>query len=98
MSCGLPGNEGREGSRAVTALRVTWVVVQVDLCPEHVLTLTMDTLYSILKKPGVKKKPFQVLHRLAPSNGRFFRYSSVLARLSSIIRNCFNLLYGIFCI
>jgi hypothetical protein len=39
------------------------LVAQVDICPDHVLTHTLDTLHAILKKPGVKKKPFQVIYR-----------------------------------
>eukprot|EP00884_Botryococcus_braunii_P019205 jgi/Botrbrau1/5969/Bobra.104_1s0001.1 len=39
---------------------VFFVVTKVDLCPEHKLTDTLETLNTILRKPGVKKKPFQV--------------------------------------
>ena len=34
--------------------------VQVDICPEHVLKHTLESLQTILKKPGVKKRPFMV--------------------------------------
>lgn len=39
---------------------VFFVVTKVDICPEHVLKHTLATLQAILKKPGVKKKPFMV--------------------------------------
>lgn len=39
---------------------VFFVVTKVDICPEHILKQTVQTLASILKKPGVKKKPFLV--------------------------------------
>ena len=44
------------------ALRVPvfFVVTKIDLAPEHVLQHTLTTLQAILKKPGVKKKPFIV--------------------------------------
>ena len=41
---------------------VFFVVTKVDICPEHVLKHTLATLQAILKKPGVKKKPFMVIH------------------------------------
>ena len=43
---------------------VFFVVTKVDICPEHVLKHTLATLQAILKKPGVKKKPFMVSLRL----------------------------------
>lgn len=39
---------------------VLFVVTKVDICPEHVLQHTLSSLHAILKKPGVKKKPFMV--------------------------------------
>ena len=36
------------------------MLVQVDICPEHVLKHTLDSLQLILRKPGVKKRPFMV--------------------------------------
>ena len=39
---------------------VFFVVTKVDICPEHVLKHTLGTLQAILRKPGVKKKPFMV--------------------------------------
>jgi GTPase len=35
-------------------------LAQVDICPEHVLKATVSALTSILKRPGVRKKPFLV--------------------------------------
>ena len=54
---------------------VFFVVTKVDICPEHVLKHTLATLQAILKKPGVKKKPFMVglqlhLHHLHASPER----------------------------
>jgi hypothetical protein len=54
---------------------VFFVVTKVDICPEHVLKHTLATLQAILKKPGVKKKPFMVslqlhLHHLQASPER----------------------------
>ena len=39
---------------------VFFVVTKVDICPEHVLQHTLTSLQTILRKPGVKKKPFMV--------------------------------------
>ena len=39
---------------------VFFVVTKIDLAPEHVLKHTLATLQQILKKPGVKKRPFLV--------------------------------------
>eukprot|EP00775_Hariotina_reticulata_P007899 gene7899-8095_t len=39
---------------------VFFVVTKVDICPEHVLKNTLQSLASILKKPGVRKKPYLV--------------------------------------
>ena len=39
---------------------VFFVVTKVDICPEHVLQHTLASLQAILRKPGVKKKPFMV--------------------------------------
>lgn len=49
---------------------VFFVVTKVDICPEHVLKHTLSTLQAILKKPGVKKKPFMVRHLLSSQLGR----------------------------
>lgn len=32
----------------------------MDICPEHVLKHTLESLQLILRKPGVKKRPFMV--------------------------------------
>ena len=47
------------------ALRIPafFVVTKIDLAPQHVLQHTITTLQSILKKPGVKKKPILVKTR-----------------------------------
>ena len=37
---------------------VFFVVTKVDICPEHILKETLSKLNSILKKPGVRKRPF----------------------------------------
>ena len=39
---------------------VFFVVTKVDICPDHVLQHTLASLQTILRKPGVKKKPFMV--------------------------------------
>lgn len=39
---------------------VFFVVTKIDMAPEHILKQTVQNLVSILKKPGVKKKPFLV--------------------------------------
>lgn len=39
---------------------VFFIVTKVDICPGHVLQHSLATLSSILRKPGVKKKPFMV--------------------------------------
>ena len=39
---------------------VFFVVTKIDICPDHVLQHTLASLQSILRKPGVKKKPFMV--------------------------------------
>lgn len=39
---------------------VFFVITKVDICPEHVLKNTVQSLASILKKPGVRKKPYLV--------------------------------------
>ena len=50
---------------------VFFVVTKVDICPEHVLKHTLSTLQAILKKPGVKKKPFMVRHLLSSQLGKW---------------------------
>ena len=37
-----------------------FVVTKVDICPAHILEHTLAGLTAILRKPGVKKKPFMV--------------------------------------
>lgn len=43
-----------------TQVPVFFVVTKVDLAPEHVTKHTLATLAAILKKPGVRKRPFLV--------------------------------------
>lgn len=38
-------------------------VTKVDICPRHVLEHTLATLTAILRKPGVRLKPFMVCLR-----------------------------------
>lgn len=86
------------------ALRVPvfFVVTKIDLAPAHVLQHTLSTLQTILKKPGVKKKPFLVRNRddvitcarhmhtdsLAP----IFLTSSVTGEGLDLVRLFYNLL------
>ena len=46
--------------RRRTQVPVFFVVTKIDLAPEHVLKHTLATLQAVLKKPGVKKRPFLV--------------------------------------
>mmetsp|Transcript_39503 Transcript_39503/g.87887 ORF Transcript_39503/g.87887 Transcript_39503/m.87887 type:complete len:658 (-) Transcript_39503:428-2401(-) len=39
---------------------VFFIITKVDIAPEHILRQTVQALTAILKKPGVKKKPFLV--------------------------------------
>lgn len=39
---------------------VFFVITKIDIAPEHILKQTVQNLMIILKKPGVKKKPFLV--------------------------------------
>ncbi|KAI8475927.1 MAG: GTP binding protein [Monoraphidium minutum] len=39
---------------------VFFVVTKTDICPEHVLRATVASLASILRKPGVRRRPFLV--------------------------------------
>ena len=47
---------------------VFFVVTKVDICPGHVLQHSLATLSSILRKPGIKKKPYMVIS-LSPRTG-----------------------------
>lgn len=81
---------------------VFFVVTKVDIAPEHILKQTVQTLTSILKKPGVRKKPFLVrtlddvflcarnmnTDSLAP----IFLTSSVTGKGLDLIRMFYNLL------
>ena len=37
-----------------------FVVTKVDICPEHILKQSLAQLSALLKRPGVKKRPFLV--------------------------------------
>eukprot|EP00892_Ulva_mutabilis_P003978 jgi/Ulvmu1/1952/UM012_0113.1 len=39
---------------------VFFVVTKVDICPDHILKQSLQQLTSVLKRPGVKKRPFIV--------------------------------------
>ncbi|EFN58066.1 hypothetical protein CHLNCDRAFT_57128 [Chlorella variabilis] len=81
---------------------VFFVVTKIDLAPEHVLKHTLATLQQILKKPGVKKRPFLVRsrddvltcarHMHADSLAPIFLTSSVTGRGLDLIRLFYNLL------
>ncbi|KAG2455073.1 hypothetical protein HYH02_000895 [Chlamydomonas schloesseri] len=81
---------------------VFFVVTKVDIAPEHILKQTVQNLASILKKPGVKKKPFLVRNQedvllcarnmntdsLAP----IFLTSAVTGKGLDLVRLFYNLL------
>jgi GTPase len=50
------------GTPQALALRVPtfFVVSKIDLAPAHVARHTLDSLCAILKRPGVRKRPFLV--------------------------------------
>lgn len=86
------------------ALRVPvfFVVTKIDLAPAHVMQHTLSTLQAILKKPGVKKKPFLVRtrddvitcarHMHSDSLAPIFLTSSVTGEGLDLIRLFYNLL------
>lgn len=94
----------KEHMGVALALRVPcfFVVTKVDLAPDHVTKHTLSTLTTILRRPGVKKKPFLVKSKddvmtcarsihsdsLAP----IFLTSSVTGRGLDLIRLFYNLL------
>ncbi|EIE25284.1 GTP binding protein [Coccomyxa subellipsoidea C-169] len=81
---------------------VFFVVTKVDICPGHVLQHSLATLSSILRKPGVKKKPFMVRtredvltcarHIHTDSLAPVFLTSSVTGDGLELVRLFFNLL------
>ncbi|KAK9810446.1 hypothetical protein WJX72_010850 [[Myrmecia] bisecta] len=81
---------------------VFFVVTKVDICPEHILKETMGALHTILKKPGVKKKPFMVRtrddvltcarHIHTDSLAPIFLTSSVTGAGLDLVRMFYNLL------
>ena len=52
----------KEHMGVALALKVPifFVVTKIDICPDHILQHTLTQLNTILRKPGVKKKPFMV--------------------------------------
>lgn len=86
------------------ALRVPvfFVVTKIDLAPAHVLQHTLTTLQTILKKPGVKKKPFVVRstddvvtcarHMHADSLAPIFLTSAVTGEGLNLVKLFYNLL------
>lgn len=44
----------------ICTVNCTLQVTKVDICPTHVLEHTLATLTAILRKPGVRLKPFMV--------------------------------------
>lgn len=81
---------------------VFFVVTKIDLAPEHVMKHTLQTLSGILKKPGVRKRPFLVRtvddvltcarHMHADSLAPIFLTSSVTGQGLDLIRLFYNLL------
>ncbi|KAL4427868.1 hypothetical protein ABPG75_001957 [Micractinium tetrahymenae] len=79
-----------------------FVVTKIDLAPEHVLKHTLQTLSGILKKPGVRKRPFLVRsrddvltcarHMHTDSLAPIFLTSSVTGQGLDLIRLFYNLL------
>ena len=52
----------KEHMGVALALKVPifFIVTKIDICPDHILQHTLTQLHTILRKPGVKKKPFMV--------------------------------------
>ncbi|PRW56451.1 GTP-binding 1 [Chlorella sorokiniana] len=81
---------------------VFFVVTKIDLAPKHVMKHTLQTLSAILKKPGVRKRPFLVRnaddvltcarHMHADSLAPIFLTSSVTGQGLDLIRLFYNLL------
>lgn len=103
------GNAGvvgmcKEHLGVALALRVPvfFIVTKVDIAPAHVLAQTLTTLQQLLKRPGVKKRPFLVRNRddvltctrhfhadaLAP----IFQTSAVTGQGMELVRLFYNLL------
>ncbi|KAK9810862.1 hypothetical protein WJX73_003019 [Symbiochloris irregularis] len=81
---------------------VLFLVTKVDICPDHVLQHTLAALHSILRKPGVKKKPFMVRtqddvmtcarHMHTDSLAPIFLTSAVTGQGLDLVRTFYNLL------
>ena len=71
----------------------------MDICPEHVLKHTLESLQLILRKPGVKKRPFMVRseadvltcarHIDSDALAPIFMTSSVTGATEPATANCF---------
>ena len=57
-------------SKTQTPIKQSIPCAQIDLAPEHVMKHTLTTLNTILKKPGVRKRPFLVSLGLSWLAGR----------------------------
>ena len=103
------GNAGivgmcKEHLGVALALRVPvfFIITKVDLAPAHVLQHTLTTLQTILKKPGVKKRPFVVRstddvitcakHVRSGALAPIFLTSSVTGQGLDLVRMFYNLL------
>lgn len=63
---------------------VFFVVTKVDICPDHILRQSLQQLTAILKRPGVRKRPFvvntvQVRACMGPACRWAFRHAALLA-------------------
>ena len=86
------------------ALRVPvfFVITKVDMTPGHITQHTLTTLQTILKKPGVKKRPFIVKTKddvvtcarnmLSNNLAPIFLSSSVTGEGLDLVRLFYNLL------
>ncbi|GAB4820818.1 hypothetical protein N2152v2_007864 [Parachlorella kessleri] len=81
---------------------VFFVITKVDICPDHILKHSLQALQTILKKPGVRKKPFLVRtrddvvtcarHIHSDSLAPIFLTSSVTGQGLDLIRLFYSLL------
>ncbi|KAK9862034.1 hypothetical protein WJX84_006471 [Apatococcus fuscideae] len=94
----------KEHMGVALALKVPifFVVTKIDICPDHILQHTLTQLNTILRKPGVKKKPFMVRsrddvltcarHMHTDSLAPIFLTSSVTGAGLDFVRVFYNLL------
>mmetsp|Transcript_6842 Transcript_6842/g.11648 ORF Transcript_6842/g.11648 Transcript_6842/m.11648 type:complete len:619 (-) Transcript_6842:561-2417(-) len=81
---------------------VFFVITKVDICPEHILKQTVQSLTTILKKPGLRRKPFLVRNlddvllcaraMLTDSLAPVFLTSAVTGKGLDMVRALYNLL------